>query len=46
MRDRRALITADIGDARLEQRLGNGENAFAAKDLSLAKLQVFDFPCK
>ena len=29
--DRRALIAADIGDARLQQRLGDGEDALATK---------------
>ena len=31
MRDRRALIAADIGDAGLQQRLGDREDAFAAE---------------
>src|SRR5438034_1156697 len=29
MRDRRALIAGDVGDARLQQRLGDGENSLA-----------------
>ncbi|MEI2735894.1 MAG: hypothetical protein V9G24_14545 [Rhodoblastus sp.] len=43
MRDRRALIAADIGDAGLQQRLGDGENALAMKDFALAELQRLDF---
>ena len=42
MRDRRALIAADIGDARLQQRLGDGENALAAKLLARAEAKLFD----
>ena len=42
MRDRRALIAADIRDAGLQQSLGDGENAFAAKDFALAKLEILD----
>ena len=40
MRDRRALVAADIGDAGLQQRLGDGENALAAEFLAVAELQV------
>ena len=36
MRDRRALIAADIGHARLQQRLGDGQDAFAAEGLAVA----------
>ena len=43
MRDRRALIAADIGDAGLQQRLGDRENALAAEVLAVAELQVLDF---
>ena len=39
MRHRRALIAADIGHARLQQRLGDGQDAFAAKHLALAQAQ-------
>ena len=42
MRDRRALIAADIADAGLQQRLGDGENAFAAEFLAVAELEVLD----
>ncbi len=34
VRDRRALVAADVGDARLQQRLGHRENALAAEDIS------------
>ena len=37
MRDRRALVAADIGHARLQDGLGDGEDALAAKDLALAQ---------
>ena len=40
MGDRRALIAADIGDAGLQQRLGDRENALAAEFLAFAKLEV------
>jgi hypothetical protein len=43
MRDRRALIAADIAHAGLQQRLGDGEDAFAAKSLAGAKPQRLDF---
>ena len=46
MRDRRALVAADIGDAGLQQRLGDRENALAAKNLARAELEIFDFPRK
>jgi len=42
MRDRRALIAADIAYAGLQQRLGDGEDAFAAKPFSSAKPQRLD----
>ena len=42
MRDRRALIAGDIGDAGLQQRLGNGENALAAEDFAVAEFEVLD----
>ena len=41
--DRRALIAPDVGDARLQQRLGYGENALAAENVPGAELQVLDF---
>ena len=46
MRDRRALIAADIGDAGLQQRLGDRQDAFAAEDLAVAELEVLDFAGK
>src|SRR5471030_2163493 len=39
MRDRRALVAADIGNACLEDCLGDREDAFAAKDFALAETQ-------
>ena len=43
MRDRRALIAADIGDAGLQQRLGDREDALAAKYIARAELEILDF---
>ena len=43
VRDRRALIAGDIRHAGFEQRLGDGEDAFAAELLSRAQLQLLDF---
>ena len=37
MRDRCALIAADVRHARLQQRLGDGQNAFAAESLAVAQ---------
>ena len=37
MRDRRALVAADIGHARLQDGLGDREDALAAEDLALAQ---------
>ena len=39
VRDRRALVAADIGHARLQQRLGHGEDALAVKGLAVAEPQ-------
>ena len=39
MRHRRALVAADIGDAGLQDRLGDGEDALAAEDLAVAQPQ-------
>ena len=39
---RRALVAADIGDARLQQRLGDGEDAFAVEGLAGAEPQALD----
>ena len=46
MRDGRALIAADVGDARLQQRFGHGENPLAAELLAFAQPQRLDFPRK
>ena len=43
MRHRRALIAADIAHARLQQRLGDRENAFAAKGLAGAEPERLHF---
>ena len=43
MRHRRALIAADIGYARLQQRLGDREDAFATEGLAVAEPQRLDF---
>jgi hypothetical protein len=43
MRHRRALIAADIGHARLQQRLGDGENTLAAKGIAIAEPQRLHF---
>ena len=43
VRNRRALITANIGNARLQQSLGNGQNTLAVKDLAVAEPQRFHF---
>ena len=44
--DRRALVAGDIGDAGLQQRLGDGENALAAELIAVAQLELLDFACK
>jgi hypothetical protein len=46
MRDRRALISADIRDAGLQQRLRYAENAFAIKGLAIAEPQALNFRVK
>jgi hypothetical protein len=46
MRDRRTLVAPDVGDAGLQQRLGDRKNALAAKNLARAELEIFDFPRK
>ncbi len=43
MRHRRALIAADIGHARLQDRLGDREDAFAAEYLAVAEAQGAHF---
>ena len=42
VRDRRALIAADIGHARLQQRLGDREDSLAVKGLVRAEAQRLD----
>ncbi len=44
MRHRRTLVAADVCDARLQQRLGDGEYALATKDLAFALSQCLHFP--
>ncbi len=39
VRDRRALIAADVAHARLQQRLGDRENTFAMEGLAVAELE-------
>src|SRR3990172_12791051 len=39
----RAGVAADIGHARLEESLGDGENALPPKDLPLTELELLDF---
>jgi hypothetical protein len=46
MRDRRTLIARDVRDARLEQGLGDGEDAFAVEFFAFAKPQLADFLAK
>ena len=43
MRHRRALVAADIAHARLQQRLGDREDALAAKRLAVAQPQRIHF---
>jgi hypothetical protein len=43
VRDRRALVASDIGDARLQQRLGHRQDALAMKLGAFAELQLLDF---
>ena len=43
MRNRRALIAADVSDAGLQQRLRDRENAFATKLLACAEAQRLHF---
>ena len=42
MRHRRALVAAHIGHARLQQRLGDGQNAFAVEGAARAQAQGLD----
>ena len=39
---RRALVAADVGDARLQQRLGHGQDALAVEGLAGAEPQALD----
>ena len=43
VRDRCALVPANVGNAGLQQGLGNREDAFARKLLARAKPEFFDF---
>ena len=43
VRHRRALVAADVGHARLQQRLGDREDAFAVEGLAVAEAQGLDF---
>jgi hypothetical protein len=42
VRHRRALVAADVGHARLQQRLGDGEDALAVEGGACAQLQLLD----
>ena len=44
VRDRRALVAGDVGHARLQQRLGDGEDAFAAEFLAGAEPELLRPP--
>ena len=46
MRNGRALITADVRDARLQQRLGDRDDAFAVKRIAAAEPQAVNFLAK
>ena len=46
VRNRRALVAADIGDAGLQQRLGDGENSLAAEFLAVAEFEILHFARK
>ena len=43
VRHRRALVAADVGDARLQQRLGHGEDALAMEHRAVAEAQLANF---
>ena len=43
VRHRRALVAADVGDARLQQRLGDGKDRLAVEHLALAELELRHF---
>ena len=42
VRHRRTLVAADVGHTRLQQRLGDGENAFAMEHAARAQLELLD----
>ena len=46
MRDRRALVAGDVADAALQQRLGDGQNAFAAELVACPEPEVLHFAGK
>src|ERR1700691_5890378 len=46
MRNRGALVTADVSHARLQQRLGNRKNSFAAEFVAVAELEILHFARK
>ena len=46
MRDRRALITAYVGDSRLQQGLGDGEYGLALEYLAGSEFKRLNFPCE
>ena len=46
VRDRRTLVAGNVGNAGLQQRLGHGEDAFAAELVALAQTQLGHFACK
>jgi hypothetical protein len=43
VRHRRALVAAHIGHARLQQRLGDGQDALAMEGVARAQAQRLDF---
>ena len=43
VRDRRALVAGHVGHARLQQRLGDGQDAFAGEFLARAQTQLLHF---
>ena len=46
VRDGRALVTGDIGDAGLQQGFGHRQDAFAVEFIALAQAQLGDLGCK
>ena len=46
MRDGRTLVAADVGDARLQQRLGDGEDSLALELLAGPQAQRLHFTGK